>query len=463
MKRTLYLPLLLSLLTLWLPQPAQSQVEGAPAKIDYQGHVLDSAGNPLSTGTATNYTMEFRLYAAQTGGTPLWTETQTVTVSDGDFSVRLGEGVPIGNQDRPDLSTVFNQRERFLGITVVIPGQTPGEIAPRLAFLTAPYSFTAERAKTADSVTQGAGNSTLGTTSIVNLTVTGPTNVNGNNYVQFGNNVAGRQVDAGKVGYQLFSNNALDIVGAGTTGTNRRVKVFAEGGAEFTGPISSSSVSATTFNGGTFNGTFAGNGANVTSLSGGNLTANSVDKDRLAAIVREALCPVGTIVAFAGDNPPQGWLMCDGSPQSRATFQNLFGVIGVRFGTDTTADFRVPDFRGRFLRGRDVNTNPARDPDRALRGPSGPGGATGVSVGSLQSDDFRSHAHGYGDIYWSEFDGSISVPQKRGHSGAPDFDNFGHQVLRTSDSSHAGALPGDPRPGNETRPTNVNVNYIIKF
>jgi len=42
---------------------------------------------------------------------------------------------------------------------------------------------------------------------------------------EFGAGVAGKQADAGKIGYQAFS-TALDIVGAGTSGSNRAIKLW---------------------------------------------------------------------------------------------------------------------------------------------------------------------------------------------------------------------------------------------
>ncbi len=80
------------------------------------------------------------------------------------------------------------------------------------------------------------------------------------------------------------------------------------------------------------------------------------------------------------------------------------------------------------------------------------GGATGDAVGSVQGDQIRSHAHNYEDIYYSEGGGAQSVPSNRG-SGDTDYDNSGHQFTRTS--YHSG--------GNETRPTNAYVNFIIKY
>jgi hypothetical protein len=233
--------------------------------------------------------MRFRIYDQQTGGTRIWSEEQIVTVSNGMFSVRLGEGTGITNETSPPLTQAFNGSERFLGLTVVIPSQTPGEITPRLAFLSAPYAIVAARSRVADSVEQTTGASTLGQTTVTNLTVTAPAKINGANSLEFGGGIAGKQVDAGKIGYGIFSQGvALDIVGAGTTGANRRVNFFAEGGTTFTGDVTTSTK---------FNGSGAGltnlNGANLNNLSVdlNKLAAGSVDMTKLVAAVQQALCP----------------------------------------------------------------------------------------------------------------------------------------------------------------------------
>jgi hypothetical protein len=54
--------------------------------------------------------------------------------------------------------------------------------------------------------------------------------------LEFRPGFVGKQADAGKIGYQRFS-DALDIVGAGTTGFNRKIQFYAEGGSGFTGPV----------------------------------------------------------------------------------------------------------------------------------------------------------------------------------------------------------------------------------
>ncbi|MCC7436913.1 MAG: hypothetical protein IT211_00305, partial [Armatimonadetes bacterium] len=63
-----------------------------PTTISYQGLVTDNAGTaPVPDG---NYQMTFRLYAAPTGGTPLWEETQPTQILRGLFKTYLGSVTP---------------------------------------------------------------------------------------------------------------------------------------------------------------------------------------------------------------------------------------------------------------------------------------------------------------------------------------------------------------------------------
>jgi microcystin-dependent protein len=61
---------------------------------------------------------------------------------------------------------------------------------------------------------------------------------------------------------------------------------------------------------------------------------------------------VGTIAAWPAISPPAGWLLCDGSAQSRATYAALFAVTGTDYGIgDGSTTFNLPDLRGRMCLG----------------------------------------------------------------------------------------------------------------
>lgn len=121
-----------------------------PQRLSFQGFLVDGNGAPLGQSAPKNYDIIFRIYNAETAGALLWTESQTVTVDQGHFSVLLGEGIGVGSELRPALSTLFKgatASERHVQITVagIGPGGTPATILPRLQLLTSPYAFLAEQ------------------------------------------------------------------------------------------------------------------------------------------------------------------------------------------------------------------------------------------------------------------------------------------------------------------------------
>lgn len=65
--------------------------QSLPSEFNYQGRVTELDGTPLSGPTP----MTFRLYDVDQGGVEAWTESQTVDVDAGVFSVRLGGVNPL--------------------------------------------------------------------------------------------------------------------------------------------------------------------------------------------------------------------------------------------------------------------------------------------------------------------------------------------------------------------------------
>lgn len=60
----------------------------------------------------------------------------------------------------------------------------------------------------------------------------------------------------------------------------------------------------------------------------------------------------GMMIDYAGTSAPTGFLLCDGSAVSRATYANLFTAIGTTWGVgDGSTTFNVPDFRRRVAVG----------------------------------------------------------------------------------------------------------------
>ena len=87
-----------------------------PQVMGYQGRVTDNSGVPVADGT---YTMRFRIYTAETGGTLLWdSNNQSAMLADGIFNVMLGES------PQPALGLAFDQ-DHWLLVTFAGEDQTP--------------------------------------------------------------------------------------------------------------------------------------------------------------------------------------------------------------------------------------------------------------------------------------------------------------------------------------------------
>ena len=148
----------------------------------------------------------------------------------------------------------------------------------------------------------------------------------------------------------------------------------------------------------------------------------------------------GTIITYAGSNVPAGYLVCDGSAVSRVTYANLFAALGTAWGIgDGTTTFNLPDLRGRFLRG--VDNGAGRDPNSGTRAATN-GGNSGDNVGSVQSDEFKSHTHNLTDL------GTVTLMD----AGS----SLGTYIQSGSKTSTATG-------GAETRPINVYVSYLILY
>jgi hypothetical protein len=103
-----------------------------PHFVKFSGSLPDSAGSTVS--------LRFSLYAAQTGGEPIWSESQSVTLSEaGKYSVLLGVTIPTGLPQ--DLFT--SGAAKWLGVK-----QGEGEESARTLLLATPYSLKASDSDT---------------------------------------------------------------------------------------------------------------------------------------------------------------------------------------------------------------------------------------------------------------------------------------------------------------------------
>jgi phage-related tail fiber protein len=137
--------------------------------------------------------------------------------------------------------------------------------------------------------------------------------------------------------------------------------------------------------------------------------------------------PAGSVLWFAMQIPPNGYLACNGQAVSRTTYLTLFQAIGTVFGAgDGSSTFNIPDLRGEFVRGWDDSRG--IDPGRAF--------------GSAQADELESHTH----------DLPLTLPANRfAAAGSAPIINSGTGIV----SSATG--------GTETRPRNIALLACISY
>jgi hypothetical protein len=292
------LALIVAIMALSAAAPEARASSSPPDRMTYQGFLVDGSGNALAGSGPINYPVVFRIYDASDAGNLKWSEQQVVTVDHGNFSVVLGEGAAVSSEPHDALSTVFagtTASERYMSVTVTVGANTLN-LAPRLRLMPSPYSFLASQAvqlvnpSTGDSYLSAAAG-VVNVTGVVNASggVTGLTasqipdldgskittgqiadarlsgnvpllsggvipsglipstlsgtrifsgavGISGANFLEFGQGVS-KEPSAGKIGYGTFTSQTLDIVGAGTLGNNRKIKLWGEGGITTSGFI----------------------------------------------------------------------------------------------------------------------------------------------------------------------------------------------------------------------------------
>ena len=145
--------------------------------------------------------------------------------------------------------------------------------------------------------------------------------------------------------------------------------------------------------------------------------------------------PVGLILPYGGESVPTGWFECNGAAISRTTYSALYTAIATLWGVGNgTTTFNIPDLRGYFVRGWDNGAG--NDPDAASR-------TGGDHVGSSQADAVKAHTHTFVGV-------NVNQPATGTIFSAP---VVGGGVTFVSNSTG----------GNETRPKNKYVMYIIKY
>ena len=177
--RALRAALVLPLVAIVFSPVLQAQTSAVPDRISYQGRVTAANGTPIGASVANggsgpvNRLVIFRVWGHQSNSTVsdlLYSEQQTVTISEGEFSVLVGQGnavvgTPLGYSETTKgpgsitlaTATVFGAATRYLGVTVDDGTTTADpELSPRQQVVATAFAF---RAKFAESLGANGGSS----------------------------------------------------------------------------------------------------------------------------------------------------------------------------------------------------------------------------------------------------------------------------------------------------------------
>lgn len=158
--------------------------------------------------------------------------------------------------------------------------------------------------------------------------------------------------------------------------------------------------------------------------------------ERIAGGTLYADSPIGSIQPYGGADAPAGWMICDGTSLLRASYPELFAVIGTAFGSADSTHFNIPDMResvpkGAGLTGQTVGAHLDAD---------------GLAVGEFLDDRIQEHNHGInftssgsGNLYSLNFSENKSS-------------NYNYTIISNAKG----------RTGATTEVKSVGVNYIIK-
>lgn len=165
--------------------------------------------------------------------------------------------------------------------------------------------------------------------------------------------------------------------------------------------------------------------------------------------------PVGTIISYMGNTPPEDYLSCDGAVISIISYKELADFFEVQFGScnyfggDGTTTFAVPDLRGEFLRGTGTNSHTNQ--------------GSGANVGTHQdgteiptTESLSTFIRMYKSVNSSN---NNLVPMKKDN----DIKLSSGQAFIQSNASYTYDAVGNKAYAYTSRPTNTSVLYCIKY
>lgn len=145
--------------------------------------------------------------------------------------------------------------------------------------------------------------------------------------------------------------------------------------------------------------------------------------------------PTGTILPFAGNTIPEGFLACNGAGISASTYSALYSVIGNTFGGDSTT-FNLPN----------------AESDKFLQGNSTPGTVKAPGLPNITGTIVPGAYNGWGNL------GTGAFYSLGGGNHAPSGDSNG--IKYGFDASRSNSIYGNAE---TVQPPALTVRFIIKY
>ena len=172
----------------------------------------------------------------------------------------------------------------------------------------------------------------------------------------------------------------------------------------------------------------------------------------------EKATPTGMIAWYPTASPPNGWIKCDGRriyPEGNTEdlYYLLLDVKDLPWSpsTEPGVAVRVPDLRGRFIRGHNVDID--RNPDEN-------------GFGSSQNDAFQEHTHTVNDPGHDHTIEGYKNNEEAGESNKVIIDDDRQTKVRDDNDAVQTAytrISLNGTGGLETRPKNINLTPCIKL
>lgn len=151
--------------------------------------------------------------------------------------------------------------------------------------------------------------------------------------------------------------------------------------------------------------------------------------------------PVGTVLPFAGNTEPEGFLFTEGQEILRNAYPSLFAAIGTTYGAgDGATTFNLPDYREMVLVGAGQNAKlNIKEHDV-------------YELGQFKDDQIQGHRHDSGSTLYA------------GNTGNRAFSNVsGDNSTRYTKGVKSQSGYGEARVGTTTHGKQIGIKYIIKY